>query len=176
MSYFSMFPELQYDAKGNGVVNLQKDIFRRVKVKAISKSNIVNFDYYNVQDGETPEMIAHKLYGDSELHWVIMLFNDVNDRYHDWPMSGNQFNAYLLDKYDNVDGIHHYEITSESGHGTDKIDVGLTNTDYPSATAITNREYEEALQDDKRTIKLLDPRYVEDFVEEFKRLTQENVI
>ena len=52
----------------------------------------------------------------------------------------------------------------------------LTKDDYPSATPITNREFEEAKQDMKRRIKLLDPRYVEDFVEEFKRLTQENVI
>tara|TARA_R100000030_G_scaffold68365_1_gene52189 strand:+ start:173 stop:700 length:528 start_codon:yes stop_codon:yes gene_type:complete len=174
--YFDSFPTIPYDALGNGNPSAVTNLLRRVAVRAKVKNNTALYDTYDVKEGESPEMIAHKLYGDSELHWVIMLFNDVNDRYHDWPMSGNQFNAYLLDKYDNVDGIHHYEITSESGHGTDKIDVGLTNTDYPSATAITNREYEEALQDDKRTIKLLDPRYVEDFVEEFKRLTQENVI
>ena len=174
--YFDSFPTIPYDALGNGNQSAVTNLLRRVAVRAKVKNNTALYDTYDVKEGESPEMIAHKLYGDSELHWVIMLFNDVNDRYHDWPMSGNQFNAYLLDKYDNVDGIHHYEITSESGHGTDKIDVGLTNTDYPSATAITNREYEEALQDDKRTIKLLDPRYVEDFVEEFKRLTQENVI
>ena len=174
--YFDRFPTVPYDALGNGNPKAVTNLLRRVAVRAKIRNNTALYDTYEVKEGETPELIAHKLYGDSELHWVIMLFNDVNDRYHDWPMSGNQFNAYLLDKYDNVDGIHHYEITSESGHGTDKIDVGLTNTDYPSATAITNREYEEALQDDKRTIKLLDPRYVEDFVEEFKRLTQENVI
>ena len=174
--YFDSFPTIPYDALGNGNPSAVTNLLRRVAVRAKVKNNTALYDTYDVKEGESPEMIAHKLYGDSELHWVIMLFNDVNDRYHDLPMSGNQFNAYLLDKYDNVDGIHHYEITSESGHGTDKIDVGLTNTDYPSATAITNREYEEALQDDKRTIKLLDPRYVEDFVEEFKRLTQENVI
>ena len=174
--YFDSFPTIPYDALGNGNPSAVTNLLRRVAVRAKVKNNTALYDTYDVKEGESPEMIAHKLYGDSELHWVIMLFNDVNDRYHDWPMSGNQFNAYLLDKYDNVDGIHHYEITSESGHGTDKIDVGLKNTDYPSATAITNREYEEALQDDKRTIKLLDPRYVEDFVEEFKRLEQENVI
>ena len=82
MSYFSMFPELQYDAKGNGVVNLQKDIFRRVKGKVSPLNQItVNFDYYNVQDAETPEMIAHKFYGDSELHWTILVVNDIVDYY-----------------------------------------------------------------------------------------------
>ena len=174
--YFDSFPTVPYDAIGNGNPKAVTNLLRRVAVRAKIKNNTALYDTYDVKEGETPELIAHKLYGDSELHWVIMLFNDVTDRYHDWPMSGNQFNAYLLDKYDNVDGIHHYEITSESGHGGDKIDVGLVNTDYPSATAVTNREYEESLQNDKRRIKLLDPRYIEDFVEEFKRLTQENVI
>ena len=96
-----MFPELQYDAKGNGVVNLQKEIFRRVKVKATSKSNITDFDYYNVQDGETPEMIAHKYYGDVNLHWTILVANDIVDYYNDWPMSVQKFEKFVFDKYDN---------------------------------------------------------------------------
>ena len=174
--YFDSFPTVPYDALGNGNPKAVTNLLRRVAVRAKIKNNTALYDTYEIKEGETPELIAHKLYGDSELHWVIMLFNDVTDRYHDWPMSGNQFNEFLQDKYDNVDGIHHYEIDSDSGHGTDKIDVGLTNDDYPSATPITNREFEEAKQDMKRRIKLLDPRYVEDFVEEFKRLTQENVI
>ena len=83
----------------------------------------------------------------------------------------------LKSKYgSNVDSIHHYEITEESGHAKFKIDVGTVNTDYPSSTPITNREFEEEEQDIKRRIKLLDPQYVTDFVEEFKRLTRENVI
>ena len=57
-----------------------------------------------------------------------------------------------------------------------KIDVGTVNTDYPAATAITNREYEESVQNDRRRIKLLDPRFIDDFVEEFKTLIKERVI
>ena len=62
MSYFSMFPDMLYDAKANGKDTFMKDIFRRVKVKSNAKGNIVEFDYYDVQDGETPEMIAFKYY------------------------------------------------------------------------------------------------------------------
>ena len=68
------------------------------------------------------------------------------------------------------------EISEDSGHNTKKIDVGTVNTDYPAATAITNREYEENLQNNRRRIKLLDPRFIDDFVEEFKRLVRERVI
>ena len=62
MSYFSMFPNLLYDAKGNGRETIMKDIFRRVKLKI--KDHLIEFDYYDVQDGEAPEIIAHKYYGD----------------------------------------------------------------------------------------------------------------
>ena len=173
MSYFSMFPELQYDAKGNGVVNLQKDIFRRVKVKVTSKSNITDFDYYNVQDGETPEMIAHKYYGDSELHWTILVVNDIVDYYTDWPMSIQRFEQYVKEKYTNPQAVHHYEITQTSGDTTEIIDVGLNTTDYPSATAISNYQYEDALQNERRQIRLIQPRFMDDFVEEFETKIKE---
>ena len=127
--YFSHFPLIEYDSVGNGKSKGVTNLLRRVAVRSKIKTNTALYDTYDVKEGETPEILAHKLYGDAGLHWIILLFNDVKDRYHDWPMSGNQFNAYILDKYvntdgtSNVDGIHHYEITSESGHGSDKIDV-----------------------------------------------------
>ena len=59
------------------------------------------FDTYDVREGETPEMIAHKLYGDAELHWIVCMTNDIVNRFHDWPMNTNQFLSYVRDKYDN---------------------------------------------------------------------------
>ena len=53
---------------------------------------------------------ADKLYGDPELHWVIMIVNNITDRYHQWPMNYSQFLQYINDKYDDVDGTHHFEI------------------------------------------------------------------
>ena len=81
MSYFSMFPNLSYDAKGNGRETIMKDIFRRVKL--VTKNQLIEFDYYDVQDGDAPEIIAHKYYGDPELHWTILIVNDIVDYYHD---------------------------------------------------------------------------------------------
>ena len=57
-----------------------------------------------------------------------------------------------------------------------KINIGTSNTDYPTATAITNYEHEQELQDTKRKIRLLDPSYISDFVEEFKSIIRESVI
>lgn len=175
--YFENFPLIPYDSVGDGTTKDVTNLLRRVAVRAKIKTNTALYDTYDVIEGETPEMIAHKLYGDASMHWVVLLFNNITDRFHGWPMSGNQFNEFLQDKYgSNVDSIHHYEITEESGHAKFKIDVGTVNTDYPSSTPITNREFEEEEQDIKRRIKLLDSQYVTDFVEEFKRLTRENVI
>ena len=121
-------------------------------------------------------MIADKLYDDPELHWVILLLNDITDRYHQWPKNQNQFLAYVNDKYSNIDSTHHYEISQVSGDTTIKIDIGTDNTDYPAASIVTNFEHEEDLQDKKRKIRLLDPSYVEDFVAEFEKLMGESIL
>ena len=168
-----MFPDMLYDAKGNGKDTFMKDIFRRVKVKSNAKGNIVEFDYYDVQDGETPEMIAFKYYGDAELHWTFLVINDIIDYYTDWPMSVQRFEQYMNDKYENPAAIHHYEISQTSGDTTEKIDVGLNVTDYPSADVISNYQYEQNLQDEKRKIRLIQPRFISDFVDEFEAKIKE---
>ena len=173
MGYFQMFPHTLYDAKGDGNYTVMKDILSRVKLVASKQENILNFDYYNVQDGETPEMIANKLYGDSNLHWVILYLNNVTDRYHQWPMTGGQFLSFLNDKYSNPDAVHHYEITQTSGDTEQTIDVGMNTTDYPSATAISNYTYEDRLQEQKRQIRLIHPRYISQIVEEFENKVDE---
>ena len=179
--YFDSFPVIRYGSTDGTIKNVT-NLLRRVAVRSKLKTNISFFDTYDVKNGETPEIIADKLYDDPKLHWIIMLVNNVTDRYHDWPMSEQQFNSYLNEKYSNPDGIHHYEISQESGDTTQKIEVydpELISSDtdaYTSATAITNREFEESEQDKKRKIRLLDPIFVDQFVDEFRSLIKESVI
>ena len=168
MSYFDMFPKVFYDSKGNGNYSVMTNLLRRVKLVDEAKLNIVDFDYYDVKDGETPEMIAHKYYGDVNLHWTILTVNDVVDYYEDWPMSVQRFEEFVKEKYENPQAIHHYEITQTSGDTTVTIDVGMNTTEYPSATAISNYQYEDSLQEKKRQIRLIQPRYVNEFVKEFE--------
>jgi len=174
--YFENFPLIPYDSVGNGNFKIVTNLLKRVAVRSKVKTNLTYFDTYDVKEGETPEMLADKLYDDPELHWVILLLNDITDRYHQWPQNTNQFLAYANDKYSNVDATHHYEISQVSGDTTIKIDIGTDNTDYPTASVVTNYEYEEGLQDKKRKIRLLDPAYVEDFVAEFEKLMGESVL
>tara|TARA_B100001057_G_scaffold192648_1_gene193561 strand:+ start:605 stop:1132 length:528 start_codon:yes stop_codon:yes gene_type:complete len=173
MSYFDMFPNIYYSAKGDGKFTIMKDLLARVKLIANVKDNILGFDYYDVKDGETPEMIAHKYYGDVNLHWTILVVNDVIDYYEDWPMSTQRFEQFVKDKYDNPQGIHHYEISQTSGDTTVTIDVGMNTTEYPSATAISNYQYEDSLQEKKRQIRLIGTRYIDSFVKEFESKMKE---
>ena len=176
--YFNTFPVIPYDSVGDYNFKEVTNILRRVRLRAKVKTNVMLFDTYDVKEGETPEMIADKLYGDPELHWVVLMVNDITDRFHQWPMNFSQFNQYVEDKYDDINGIHHYEVAQESGDTSIKIWVendSDTNA-YSGATAITNYEHELAEQDRKRKIRLLDDRYLGLFVSEFEKRIKESII
>jgi hypothetical protein len=173
--YFSQFPVTVYDAVGNGDYKVVTHLLKRVALHSKASEAVALFDTYDVRNGETPEMIAHKYYGDAEYHWVILMVNNITDRYHQWPMNTRQFLAHLAERYVNVDAVHHYEINQVSGDTSVKINIGITNIDIDGntiadATLITNREYEEEKQDVLRKIRLLDPIYLDQFVKDFQRL------
>ena len=175
MSYFSRFPKMIYDMKNDNNYKLLPDILRRVKQRNAIKSGQFVFDTYDVKNGETPETIAYKWFGDAELHWVILMINNVTDRYYQWPMTQPQFDEFLLDKYSNPDGIHHYEITRTSGITTSQGPNDYShkvecNSDEDGASSISNREYEERIQDNNRSIRLLNQTYLSDFIDEFDKL------
>ena len=180
MSYFSRFPLFVYDVKNNSNYKLLPDILRRVKLRATIKSGGMLFDKYDVKEGEKPEDVAFKWFGDAELHWVILMTNNVTDRYYDWPMNQVQFAEFLTDKYGagSEDAIHHYEVTKDSGRTTGKGPSDYShkvevNSDADNASSISNREYEERIQDNKRQIKLLDKAFLGDCIDEFDRLIAE---
>ena len=177
MSYFNYFPLMAYDVKGDRNYKLVPDIIKRVKIRSAVKSGALLFDKYDVKYGERPEDIAFKYYDDAELHWVVLLTNNITDRYYEWPMTQPDFEDYLTDKYGagSEDSVHHYEVTQASGRtsgqGPDdysyKVEV---NSDEDGAETISNRQYEERLQDKYRQIKLLDAKYLSQFVAEFDKL------
>ena len=176
MRYFNEFPIINYNLSGvNGNTKEITDIWRRVKVRSKIANNLSLLDEFDVQEGDKPEDIAYKAYGDADYFWVVCLMNNIVNRYYDWPLDEYVFQQYVADKYSNPDGIHHYEITQPSGRQTGegpadyshKIEV---NSDEPGAQSVSNIEYERRLQDKKRKIKLLQPAFLDAFVEEFKQL------
>ena len=170
-----MIPKIYYDSKADSNFTLLTNLMTRVKLRTDIKNDIFDYDYYDVVDGETPEMIAHKYYDNPELHWTILVANDIIDYYEDWPMSVQRFEEYVKDKYANPQGVHHYEISQTSGDATKTINVGMNTTDYESASVISNYTYEQRLQDDKRQIRLISPRFITQFVEEFREKIDEGI-
>ena len=173
--YFNQFPKMVYDIKGDNNYKVVPNIFRRIKVKNKMKDTVPLLDKYAIQDGETPETLAYKVYGNAKYHWIILLLNNIQNRYYDWPLSNIAFDSYITDKYDDVNGIHHYEKTQSSGkkigNGPEDFShmIECNSTDA-GAGAVTNLEYEVRIQNKKRLIKLLDSKFVEQFIEEFRRL------
>tara|TARA_R100001369_G_scaffold91219_1_gene132009 strand:- start:263 stop:796 length:534 start_codon:yes stop_codon:yes gene_type:complete len=176
--YFANFPLIIYDSVGNGDFKIVTNLLKRVAMRSKIKANTLFFDTYDVKEGETPEMLADKLYEDSNLHWIILYINNITDRYHQWPMNFGQFNTFVNDKYTNINAVHHYEITQSSGDTSIKIDIGTDTTGYSEAdlTTVTNREFEEDRQDTLRKIRLLDTAYVPQFIEEFETLIGASVL
>ena len=176
--YFANFPLIVYDSVGDGNFKIVTNLLKRVAMRTKVRTNTLLYDTYDVKEGETPEMIADKLYDDPELHWVILFVNNITDRYHQWPMNFGQFNTFIADKYSNIDAVHHYEVSQTSGDTSIKIDIGTDTTGYSEAdlTTVTNREFEEERQDTLRQIRLLDRAYIEQFVEEFETLMGASVL
>jgi len=174
--FFSTFPKIDYNLSGvNGTTIEVTDIFRRVKIRDKLADNVTLFDKYDVEEGEKPEDVAYKIYGDTDYFWVVTLMNNIVNRFYDWPLDEYNFQQYVADKYANPDGIHHYEITQSSGKQTGdgpadyshKLEV---NSDTVGAESVSNIEYERRLQDEKRQIKILLPKYLSVFEREFKKL------
>ena len=170
MSYFNYFSTILYDPVGTENAKLVTNIMSRVRVRTNMKKEIVMLDPYDIKENETPEIIADRHHGSPYYHWVVMLLNDISDVNHDWVKSTRQMQKYLTDKYTEAQlaETHHYEISQTSGDTITTIEV--ENSTYPSASIVTNYEYERRLQDKKREIKMLDEQYLGTFVDEFKTL------
>ena len=168
MAYFTNFGKILYDPIGDNNPKLVTNIMSRVRMRAHMKKNVIMLDTYDVQENESPEIVADKHHGSPYYHWVVMLLNDISDVNHDWVKSTRQLQKYLLTKYTEtqLNETHHYEISQTSGDTTTTIEV--ENSTYPSATAITNYEYEVALNESKRSIDLLRNDYLTYFVDEFQ--------
>tara|TARA_Y100001937_G_scaffold7419_1_gene9449 strand:+ start:315 stop:842 length:528 start_codon:yes stop_codon:yes gene_type:complete len=174
MEYFETFPKIYYDIAGNGNLKLITDILRRFKVRNRIQEDTVMFDKYEVLDGERPEDVSMKFYGTPYHHWVVLSINNIKDRFYDWPLSNADFETYIENKYTNPLGIHHYEIAQSSGvtSSLDNSHLIEVNSDTSGASSVSNREFEQRIQDNKRLIKILRPEYLSEFIEEFKRTIQ----
>lgn len=159
--YFSKFPAISYDIDGDGY-NFQAitDIIHRVRFREVVKNNTLILYPYSIKDGETPEIIAHKLYGSSQYHWIVLFANDIYFLWDEWPMNYANFIEYLTKKYGSPDiamaTTHHYE--DADGNWIDEDTYHATIAD--GSVEIDTYTYENDLNESKKDIYLLDAKYV----------------
>lgn len=107
--YFEKFPQTLYSLDDRESVQVVTNILQRVIIKDTIKNNLSLFDEYDIIDGETPEIVAHKFYNNAGYHWLILHMNDIIDPRFDWPLSTRMLNQYIQSKYTSAFNIHHYE-------------------------------------------------------------------
>lgn len=183
--YFRPFPLTTYDVKKNNKSALLTNITSRFKlVEAFQRQEAVYYDY-SVKEGERADTIAFKYYGDASLDWVIYLTNDIIDPEFEWPLSNRALTSYITKKYGSVaaamEQTHHYEQIIQQHQvlfdGTiipakyEQIDL----TTYDSLASadkriVTSYEYENEVNESKRSIKLLSEDFITPLLSQVKRI------
>lgn len=171
--YFKEFPNIFYDFKYDGTnetkVSVVTDITRNIRFRKEILENVVMYDSYDIEDGDTPEIIAEKVYGNPQYHWIIMLANGAYDWTSDFPLEYQSLQKHIEDTYGTAaDDIRHWE-TQTVGYDSDE-DWHIVNSNYPGAVSITNRQYEERKNEEKRRIKIVSPDVVSVILKQYKDL------
>jgi len=98
MMYFKTLPKINMtDYKGSAV--LMTNLISRAEVIQSLLNDPLLFYSYDIQEGDTPEIVADKYYGDSYRYWLVMFSNQLFDPQWDWPLTSRQFGDYLFSKY-----------------------------------------------------------------------------
>ena len=196
MQYFNSLPKIRY-VDQNNVTTAYTNLMARASVIPSVLNNALVYYSYDVQDGDTPEIIAYKYYGDVNRFWIVLYCNQLNDPQWDWPLSSNKFQKYILNKYNtgNLNSTHHYErITTKTNINTNTTTVDTetisqevynslqsnTTTTYTLGSetisvnvvksVVTNYEYENSLNESKRNIKILNKAYADKLESQFLEL------
>jgi len=141
--FFDLFPKVLYDLEGtrSGNYDVATNIFVRIGVLKSIKQNSSIYYPYLIQDGDTPEMIADKYYGNPEFHWVVLMMNDVVDPFYDWPLDYTRFTKYMIGKYGTIEESQSRVVRYEKQIDRRDSASGLTTTskmviDYNTYTAL----------------------------------------
>lgn len=203
--YFSRFPLVLYDLTGKSgyqpipVVNI---FFRFHILNSVLNNSLIYYDYY-VGEGETPETIAARYYGDITKHWVVMMANQIVDPQYDWPLPYQAFINYINNKYGGIpqaqNQIYEYQkiitkvdsVTGDITSNTITIDlntynntpqftfqeINLVDGSTVSITTTTNiyyaYDYEQDLNETKKNIILIDKQFIAQIDQEFSDLVNQ---
>jgi hypothetical protein len=185
-NYFRLVPELEYvsrlpGAKIGDYIKV-KNLFRKSKIRKDIFQNLAFFEKYKIIGDDRPDNVAFEVYEDSKLDWIVLLSNNVLNIQSEWPLPQTDFDRFILDKYGDYNtlynGIHHYETEEvKNSQGVTIVPAGLQVDSSYSVSyydffieqqittgnisiPVTNYEYEEKVENDKRNIFLLKKDYV----------------
>ena len=185
-SYFSEVPNFEYvsrlpDSKISDYITV-KNFFKRGFLREDIFQNLTFFTKYQIQGNDRPDNVAFQVYNDSTLDWLVLISNNIVNIQNEWPISNIDFDELMLEKYGSYDtlfnGIHHYEtIEVKDARDVKILNAGLkVESDYSITVfderanqmktvtptiPVTNYQYEQKENEDKRNIYLLQPRYVQ---------------
>ncbi len=133
--YFSNFPKIQYKLSNGKIVSI-KDFFRKSKIEQEAVQSIVEYTLYEIQEGERPDVLATKLYGNPDLHWTFFLVNDI-ENYYDWFKDSEVFEAYINKKFSGQYAIadSSTDIVSAKSNDADKTNKFLLGEKVTSVSS-----------------------------------------
>ena len=198
-NYFSLIPNFEYvsrlpNAKISDYITV-KNLFKRVFLREDIYQNLTFFQKYTVKGDDRPDNVAAEIYKDSTLDWLILLANNIVNIPNEWPLPQADFDRYLLDKYETyekLNDVHHYETLEcknltgavvvpkglwvESDYSVTYYDwyagVEITKSSSDIVVSVTNYEYEDNLENEKRNIYLLKPIYLNIIKDDLKEMMQ----
>ena len=196
-NYFKQVPDFEYvsrlpDAKISDYITV-KNLFKKGKLADDIFQDLTVFTKYKIQGDDRPDNVADKVYDDPTLDWIVLLSNNVINIQSEWPMPQRDFDRYLLEKYETyekLNEIHHYETTEvKNTVGTIIVPAGLqvestysvtyydwyargeiTKSSSDIVVSVTNYEYEEKIENEKRNIFLLKAAYLNIIKDDMKEM------
>jgi hypothetical protein len=192
MAYFKFLPDIQYispfeSRQSNDEYVLAKNLFKRIKISDDGSGAAFLFNKYVIQEGERPDTVSAKVYGNSNYDWLVIVAAGIINQRDEWPLSSQELYEFSLNKYGNdLTAIKHYRTTEvKDSNGRLILPAGqvvdqnftISNPDNPLSTlnpveGLTNYEYEYELNSEKRTINMIKPEYRLQIVTELASLFQ----
>ena len=189
MSYFREIPNLEYQSflstrKSSDEYLLVKNIFRRVKLRDDLQNVFTIFNKYQIEEGARPDTVAQEIYGSSQYDWVVLVGANIINVRNEWPLSDRDIYRYSEELYGNdLNAIHHYETTEvKDSNGRLILPKGkvvdsnftIPKPDLPTQTinpvaGISNYEYEVIKNNQKRSIYILKPSYLQQAINDIKK-------
>ena len=191
--YFNYLPDFEYvsrlpDAKISDYIRV-KNLFKKGVIREDIFQDLTFFTKYQIRGDDRPDNVANEVYGRSTYDWIVLQSNNIINIQTEWPLSQNDFDRYMLEKYGSYNtlfnGVHHYETVEirnsrgniivpggqqvPSDFSVQYYDDGLEQMITASeVTEVTNYQYEDDIQTNKRNIFLLKSEYIPVVIEDIE--------